>query len=66
MAHEKKHHVDFVATKIVKEPSEAAFTTRTGKPVDFIARKPVQEKVEISFMASKQEEVRERRTGYAH
>ena len=51
MAQGKKHHVDFVATKTVKEPTEVAFTTKTGKPVDFVARKPVQEKVEVSFMA---------------
>lgn len=53
MAQGRKHHVDFVATKTVKEPTEVAFTTKTGKPVDFVARKPVQEKVEVSFMAHK-------------
>jgi hypothetical protein len=47
----KKHHVDFVATKEVKKPTEVAFTTKAGKPVDFIAKKPVDEKVEVSFMA---------------
>ena len=46
-----KHHVDFIATKNVKEPTEVAFTTKTGKPVDFVAKKPVEEKVEVSFMA---------------
>ena len=51
MAQGRKHHVDFVATKTVKEPTEVAFTTKTGKSVDFIAKKPVQEKVEVSFMA---------------
>ena len=47
----KKHHVDFIATKKVKEPTEVAFTTKTGKPVDFVAKKSVKEQVEVSFMA---------------
>lgn len=51
MAQGEKHHVDFVATKTAREPTEVAFTTKTGRPVDFVARKPVQEKVEVSFMA---------------
>ena len=51
MAQWKKHHVDFVATKTVKEPTEVAFTTKMGQQVDFVARKPVQEEVEVSFMA---------------
>jgi hypothetical protein len=29
MTRGKKHHVDFVATKKVKEPTEVAFTTKT-------------------------------------
>ena len=51
MAKGKKHHVDFVATKKVKEPTEVAFKTKTGKSVDFVAKKKVPEKVEVSFMA---------------
>ncbi len=51
MTQGKKHHVDFVATKKVKEPTEVAFTTKSGKQVDFVAKKPVPEKVEVSFMA---------------
>lgn len=51
MAQGKKHHVDFVATKTVKEPTEVAFKTKTGHQVDFVAKMPVQEKVEVSFMA---------------
>ncbi|MGB7220081.1 MAG: hypothetical protein WBD07_14885 [Vicinamibacterales bacterium] len=47
----RKHHVDFIATKKVKEPTEVMFTTKAGKPVDFVAKKVVQEKVEVSFMA---------------
>lgn len=51
MAHAKRHHVDFVAVKMVKEPTEVAFRTKTGKSVDFVAKKPVKEAVEVSFMA---------------
>lgn len=47
----KKHHVDFIATKKVKEPTEVAFTKKDGTPVDFVAKKPVKEQVEVSFMA---------------
>jgi hypothetical protein len=51
MAQSKKHHVDFVAVKKVKEPTEVAFTTNSGTHVDFVAIKPAKEKVEVSFMA---------------
>lgn len=51
MGRAKRHHVDFTATKKVKEPTEVAFTTRAGGHVDFVARKPAKEKVEVSFMA---------------
>jgi hypothetical protein len=51
MAKAKRHHVDFTATKKVKEPTEVAFRTKTWKPVDFIAEKPVARKVEVDFMA---------------
>jgi hypothetical protein len=51
MAQEKRHHVKFTATKKVKEPTEVAFKTTTGKSVDFVARKPQPEKVKINFMA---------------
>ena len=51
MAQPKRHHVDFVATKKVKESTEVAFTTKSGTRVDFVATKPVKEKVELSFMA---------------
>ena len=47
----KKHLVEFVATKTVKEPTEVSFTMKTGVPVDFTARKPVKEKVDVSFVA---------------
>jgi hypothetical protein len=47
----KKHLVDFVATKMVKEPTEVSFITKSGVPVDFTARKPVRERGEVSFMA---------------
>jgi hypothetical protein len=45
-----RHHVDFIATKTVKEPTEMAFTTKTGKFVDFVARKPLKEQVDVSFI----------------
>jgi hypothetical protein len=48
----KKHHVDFVATKEVKKPTEVAFTTKDGTHVDFVAKKPAETKVEVSFMAN--------------
>ena len=51
MAQPKKHHVDFMATKKVKEPTEVVFTTKGGRQVDFVAKKPVKEEVEVSFMA---------------
>jgi hypothetical protein len=51
MAKGKRHHVDFVATKEVKKPTEVSFITKTGETVDFVATKPVPEKVEVSFMA---------------
>lgn len=51
MAQPKRHHVDFVATKRVKRPTEVAFRTKTGRKVDFVARKPVDKRVKISFMA---------------
>ena len=51
MAQAKRHYVDFVAVKTLKEPTEVVFTTKTGKPVDFVAKKPVKEAVEVSFMA---------------
>ena len=51
MAQPKTHHVDFIATKKVKEPTEVVFTTPSGTHVDFVASKPVKEKVEVSFMA---------------
>jgi SOS-response transcriptional repressor LexA len=38
MAQPKQHHVDFIATKMVKEPTEVIFTTKDGKLVDFVAR----------------------------
>jgi hypothetical protein len=47
----KKHHVEFTATKTVKEPTRVAFTTKTGESVHFVAKKPVQEKVDVSFVA---------------
>ena len=47
----KKHHVDFRATKVVKEPTEVKFRTKTGQVVDFDARKPVEKKVGVHFMA---------------
>ena len=47
----KKHHVEFIATKTVKERTPVAFTTKTGESVHFTAKKPVQEKVDVSFMA---------------
>lgn len=51
MAKPKRHHVDFVAEKTVKEPTEVAFRTKSGKPVDFVAEKPVKKEVDVSFMA---------------
>ncbi|HYK53714.1 MAG TPA: hypothetical protein VEV38_09320 [Candidatus Eremiobacteraceae bacterium] len=51
MAKGKRHHVDFVATKKVKEPTEVEFRTKAGKSVDFVAKKSVPEKVKVSFMA---------------
>jgi hypothetical protein len=51
MAQSKRRHVDLIATRKVKEPTEVTFTTRTGANVDFVARKPAKEKVEVSFMA---------------
>jgi len=51
MSKPKRHHVDFVAQKTVKKPTEVQFKTKTGKPVDFVAKKPVKEEVEVSFMA---------------
>lgn len=51
MAQAKRHHVDFIATKKMKEPTEVTFATKTGAHVDFVARKPVKEKIEVSFMA---------------
>jgi len=51
MSQGRRHHVDFVATKNVKEPTEVTFTTKTGKSVDFVAKKPAPEKVDASFMA---------------
>jgi hypothetical protein len=51
MSKSKRHHVDFVAHKTVKEPTEVKFKTKAGKPVDFVAKKPVKEEVEVSFMA---------------
>ena len=52
MGHSKRHHVDFVATKRVKKPTEVVFRTKAGEKVDFVARKPVDRKVKVSFMAS--------------
>lgn len=51
MAPGKLHHVDFKATKVVKEPTEVKFRTRTGEKIDFVAEKPVEEKVKVSFIA---------------
>ena len=51
MAKAKRHHVDFVAHKTVKEPTEIKFKTQSGTRVDFVAQKPVKEEVEVSFMA---------------
>ena len=51
MGQPKKHHVDFVATKRVKKPTEVAFRTKTGQKVDFVARKPADKRVKVSFMA---------------
>jgi hypothetical protein len=46
-----RHHVDFIATKEVKKPTEVAFKTKTGRSVDFIAKRPVEEAVRVSFIA---------------
>lgn len=51
MSHQKRHHVEFIAHKTVKEETEVAFQTKSGKQVDFTARKPVKEEVDVSFMA---------------
>lgn len=51
MATPKRHHVDFNATKTVKEPTDVRFRTKDGQLVDFTADKPVKEKVDVHFMA---------------
>lgn len=51
MAKPKRHHVDFIAEKTVKEPQEVIFRTKSGKRVDFVAERPVKKDVEVSFMA---------------
>jgi hypothetical protein len=51
VAKPKRHHVEFTAQKMVKEPTEVMFKTRAGKRVDFVAAKPVKEEVAVSFMA---------------
>ena len=47
----KKHTVKFVATKMVKEPTDVTFKTKAGKRVEFEAEKPVKEKVKVQFQA---------------
>lgn len=56
MAKPKRHHVDFIAHKTVKEPTEVKFETKSGERVDFVAKKPVKEEIEVSFMARNKKE----------
>lgn len=46
----KKHTVDFIAHKKVKEPVEVSFQSKNG-PVSFEATKKVLEEVEVNFKA---------------
>ena len=51
MSDSQRHHVQFTAYKVVKEPADIAFETKAGKHVKFSARKPVKEEVQVSFTA---------------
>ena len=46
----KKHTVDFIAEKEVKEPAIIRFDTKNG-PVSFAGHKTVKEPVEVRFEA---------------
>ena len=49
----RRARVEFDAHKIVKRPTEVAFTTKDGKPVDFTAKKPTKEEVHVDFLAKR-------------
>jgi hypothetical protein len=51
VAKPKKHHVKFVAKKVVPEPVQVKFEKPDGTQVSFPAHKKVKEEVEVDFMA---------------
>lgn len=46
-----KRKVEFDAHKVVKQPTEVEFTTKTGKSVDFVANKKAKVPVHVRFKA---------------
>jgi hypothetical protein len=48
-----KKKVEFDAHKVVKQPTEVEFTTKSGKTVDFVAKEPTRVPVHVKFKANK-------------